>query len=663
MLILLLIVFPMLAGPGLFFLGRRYGAIWKWGPAVCAGLEFVMSALLLVLPQTASAPGILPGGLAFETSGFRVGYGLLASILWLGSTLFSMEYFRHAPDHLGSYWAFQFLTLGAVQGLFLSADFMTAFCFFEMLSFCSFPWVMHERDNSAIRAGCTYLAVSVIGGLILFFGLLLLYQEAGTLHYAAMPGTLEAADPGRLLGAEICILLGFGAKAGMFPLHVWLPKAHPVAPAPASALLSGMLTKAGIYGILMTGLYVVRDGQGSGRLMLALGLVTMVLGALMALFSVHLKHTLACSSMSQIGFILTGISAYLLCRSAGEEEGAALALNGAVLHMVNHSLLKLDLFLSAGAVAMNLHALELNDIRGWGRNKPLLKTVFGIAVLGISGVPGFNGYLSKTMLHEGLLEAIHASGVWAGTEWVFLFSGGLTFAYMLKLFLCVFVEKNHDPVRQAEFDRPGKYASACSAAVLAYATCLLLPLGIPKFALFLSGSMTGEPLGHFAAFSLENLKGALISLGIGLLVTLCFVRPVLRRGGRDRSLWPKWLDLEESVYRPLLLHVLPAVLGAPARLFGENLVLTPICRGLVLAGSVFGRGLDRSTDGLILGLRRTLLREEPVRDGLKAGKEASASRRMAMRLAYSSVMDNFSFAMTIACFGIVLVFLLLFLLS
>ena len=663
MLILLLIVFPMAAGLGLFFLGRRYRTVLKWGPAVCAGLEFALSALLLGFPQTAAVPGVLAGGLSFGTSGFRVCYGLLASLLWLGSTLFSMEYFRHEPEHLDSYWAFQFLTLGAVQGLFLSADFMTAFCFFELLSFCSFPWVMHERDDSAIRAGCTYLAVSVIGGLILFFGLLLLFHEAGTLRYAELSAALHSADPGRLLGAEICMLLGFGAKAGMFPLHVWLPKAHPVAPAPASALLSGMLTKAGIYGILMTGLYVVRDGQGFGRLVLVLGLVTMVLGALMALFSVHLKHTLACSSMSQIGFILTGLSAYLLCRSSGETEGAALALNGAILHMVNHSLLKLNLFLSAGAVAMNLQALNLGDIRGWGQNKPLLKLVFGIAALGISGVPGFNGYLSKTLLHEGLLEAIHASGVWAGTEWVFLFSGGLTFAYMLRLFLCLFVEKNSDPVRQAEFDRPGQYASPCSSAVLAGAACLLLPLGVPKLALYLSASMTGETLGHFAAFSPENLKGALISLGIGTAVTLLFVRPVLQRGVTDRALWPKWLDLEESVYRPLLLRVLPAVLGAPARLFGENLLLTPLCRGFVLIGSVFGRGLDHSTDGLVLGLRRTLLREEPVRDGRSNVPEATASRRMALRMAYSSVMDNFSFAMTIACFGIVLVFVLLFLLS
>ena len=133
----------------------------------------------------------------------------------------------------------------------------------------------------------------------------------------------------------------------------------------------------------------------------------MALGAVLALFSINLKRTLACSSMSQIGFILTGVGMMILNTAAESEEGAGIAMSGLMLHMVNHSLIKLCLFLAAGVVVMNLHVLTLDEIRGWGRNKPFLKLSFALGALGISGVPLFNGYISKTLMHEGIVEGIH----------------------------------------------------------------------------------------------------------------------------------------------------------------------------------------------------------------------------------------------------------------
>ena len=177
--------------------------------------------------------------------------------------------------------------------------------------------------------------------------------------------------------------------------------------------------------------------------------------------------------------------------------------------------------------------------------------------------------------------------------------------------------------------------------------------------------MFGRTEGRASAgldFSLPDVERNRVSLSSmkGKWVYLAFVRPVLRRGGIYRALWPAWLDLEDSVYRPLLLKVLPTILGAPARLFGENMLLRPLCRGLVLTGSVAGRALDTGTDALILGLRRTLLREEPVRDGRSARRSGGISILFrAVSAAFASVVDNFSFAMMIACAGIVLVFLLL----
>ena len=398
--IILLLIFPMAASPVVFALGRKKESWLERAVAVVTGLELLLAVLLWRVPGACSVPEVLSLGLSFQEDGFRRVYSLVTALLWFGTTLFSREYFRHEREHLASYWAFILLTLGAAQGVMLSADLMTTYVFFEILSLSSFPWVLQERTEDAIRAACTYLAVAVFGGLILLMGLLLLSHETGTLAYAQLPGALSSGDSGRLLAAGICILLGFGAKAGMFPLHVWLPKAHPVAPAPASALLSGLLTKVGVFGILMTATSVFPVNEAFGILILILGTVTMVLGAVLAVFSVNLKRTLACSSMSQIGFILVGIAAAVISGSHGSGEGTTLALSGTVLHMVNHSMLKLVLFLTAGAAAMNRHTLLLRELRGWGRNKPLLKIPFGIAALGISGVPLLNGYLSKTLLHE-----------------------------------------------------------------------------------------------------------------------------------------------------------------------------------------------------------------------------------------------------------------------
>ena len=175
-----------------------------------------------------------------------------------------------------------------------------------------------------------------------------------------------------------------------------------MAPAPASALLSGILTKAGVFGIVVVSCVMFGTDGNWGLLVAVLGFITMFLGALLALFSVNLKRTLACSSVSQIGFILTGIGMCCLLKSAGQGNG--LAVRGTFLHMVNHSMFKLVLFLCAGVVFMNLHQLDLNDIRGFGRKKPALLFCFLMGALGISGIPMWSGYVSKTLLHEGIVE-------------------------------------------------------------------------------------------------------------------------------------------------------------------------------------------------------------------------------------------------------------------
>lgn len=423
--------------------------------------------------------GFCMQGIYLKMDGFRVLYGCIAAFMWMMTGIFSREYFAHYRNR-NRYYFFYLLTLGATLGVFLSGDFYTTFIFFELMSLTSYVWVVHDEKPAAMKAGEIYLAIAIIGGLVMLMGLFLLYDAAGTLRmselYTAV-AAVSAQKQTQLYAAGLCMLFGFGAKAGMFPLHIWLPKAHPVAPAPASALLSGILTKTGVFGVLAVCTEIFRYDPQWGKLVLYLGVITMFGGALLAVFSIDLKRTLACSSMSQIGFILVGAG---MLELLGEEN--ALAVRGTILHMVNHSIIKLVLFMAAGVVYMNLHQLDLNDIRGFGRRKPFLKGVFLMGALSIGGIPGWSGYVSKTLLHESIVEyteelAVHGEPLlWIhAIEWLFLFTGGMTIAYMTKLFIAVFVEEH--PVRQKEFDEKKYYMNGESIFALLTPAVLLVLMG------------------------------------------------------------------------------------------------------------------------------------------------------------------------------------------
>ena len=661
MLIAWIVFFPIAAAFAVYLTGRHHEHARDLAGAAVTAAVFLLALGLPSARPSLDIGGILVNGLHFMTDGFRAVYGIVTAFMWLGTSVFSLEYFRHEREGLNRYWFFVLVTLGATEGVMPSADLMTTFVFFEMLSFTSFTWVIHEETPEAVRAGYTYLFIAVIGGLVLFMGLLLLMHACGTLDFRELKEAVRTAGREKeILAAGICILFGFGAKAGMFPVHIWLPKAHPVAPSPASALLSGILTKVGIYGILMTAMEALSDSMFYGRFILVLGLVTMLLGAVLALFSVNLKRTLACSSMSQIGFILTGCGMYVQLHAAGSEEGALVALAGTMLHMLNHSLIKLVLFTAAGVVVMNLHTLTLDDIRGWGRNKRFLKAAFALGALGISGVPLFNGYISKTLLHEGIVEGIHelpsAAAALHAAEWVFLFTGGLTFAYMLKLFLCIFVEKNAQASRQAEYDAQSACMNPLSTAAVCGPSVLMVLLGQPFIMNRIAAYMTqNEEILSFRAFAAVNLKGGAISLAIGCAVYLLFVKRVLYRNQSYVNLWPEWLDLEDLVMRPLLTRVLPGIFGSILAVFGENRILKPCGKIVLFAGSLIGRILADSVDGLIVLMRKTFVRER------KSGRP-DTDKMTFMRTAVEATQEtadliagNFSFAMMMTCIGILIV--------
>lgn len=557
-------------------------------------------------------------GLHFTLDGFRAVYICVAAFMWMMTTILSREYFTGHRNR-SRFYLFLLWTLGAAMGVFLSADLYTTFLFFEVMSFTSYVWVVQEENEKALRAGATYLAVAVLGGLVMLMGIFLLYHQLGTVTIGELKSAAAGCgDKGVLYAAGACMLFGFGAKAGAFPLHIWLPKAHPVAPAPASALLSGILTKTGVYGILILGCRLFFHDGFWGSILLALGVVTMFWGAFLALFSIDLKRTLACSSMSQIGFILVGIGMQGLL---GQEN--ALAVHGTFLHMVNHSLIKLVLFMAAGVIYRNAHELDLNRIRGFGRKKPLLAVIFLTGALSIGGIPLFGGYISKTLLHESIVE--YGGGALLGAvEWIFLFSGGMTVAYMTKLFAAVFLEKNADASLQEKYDTMRRYMSPATVFALGGSALVLFVWGafphtlMERAAQWAQSFMGLEEAGHgISYYGFESLKGGLISIAIGAALYFLFIRKCLIRKGREgaseyRDAWPKRLDLEEMLYRPLVLKILPGIFGGVCGWLDRLCGSVRLLRILSAVCGTVCRMMDSFVDGAVVLLRRTLYRDSPL---------------------------------------------------
>lgn len=574
-----LVFFPMLGGIIGYIIGRKNKNARDYWAMLVTLLTFGASLLLIGKEEAFHETGICGLGLLFAGGGLQVILAVLTGAIWFITTIYSKEYFQQDRNR-NRYYLFMLLTEGATMGIFLSADFFTTFIFFEIMSFTSFVMVMHDETKEAMRAAHTYLAVAVLGGLVTLMGLFMLYQKTGTLQMDLLQQFMaQQTDKSAFYGIGVLVFFGFAAKAGLFPLHIWLPNAYTLAPAPASALLSCLLTKTGVFGIMMITAKIFFHDAPWGNFMLILGMITMLMGAILALFSINLKRTLACSSMSQIGFMMVGIAMQGIL---GEHN--ALAASGTLLHFINHSLLKLVLFLSAGVVFMNLHELDLNKIKGFGRDKLLLKVVFLMALLGIGGIPLWNGYVSKTLLHESIVEYIHIleeagqSVFYMKTvEYLFLFAGGLTLAYMTKIFVAVFVEKNSHPL---PVQKQGAYLNPVNKVILALCALALPVCGmLPHLTQDRISAVGVTFLGAHAPdhaveyFAWVNLKGAVISLIVGAAVYFLFVRTVLMRENEQGETvyldrWPAWLNLEEKVYRPLLLGVLPFIGGFFARLAG-----------------------------------------------------------------------------------------------
>jgi multicomponent Na+:H+ antiporter subunit D len=283
------------------------------------------------------------------------------------------------------------------MGIVLSSNILNLYFFFEIMAILSYLLIIHDETTFSIEAGSKYLFMGIVGGIILFMSILVSHKITGTFSFAAGGLTALRSHPYFAL-IFWGYMIGFGVKAGMFPLHVWRPSTYPAAPCPAAALLSAVMVKAGAFGIIKT-IYAIFGAQQintltTGKILLIISLITILLGSGLAIAQKEIKRMLAYSSMSQIGYVVLGV---ILLSGKG--------LTGGIYHIMAHALTKTALFLCAGAIIYKTGIREIKDMKGIGQKMPLTMICFSLAALSMVGFPPFVGFVSKWIIGIGALQS------------------------------------------------------------------------------------------------------------------------------------------------------------------------------------------------------------------------------------------------------------------
>lgn len=490
--ILVSIVLPIIAGGALIFVPEN---VFADRPVLLkvTGVSFVVSAFLAVYAISGAAGNKLvlfrlvdeiPVYFEIDNLG-RLFAGIVVLVFVLAG-FFSFVYMSHEKNEK-RYYGFYLITFGVLMGLCFAGNLVTMYLFYELMTLASMPLVIHTGSKEAVMAALKYLFYSFCGAYMALFGIYFLYKcacvdapqwrgfpftgELGAHVMDFVPGgrldmdaVVWSGNTGLCLIAVFLMIMGFGVKAGCFPLHAWLPTAHPVAPAPASAFLSGIIVKGGVFAIIRVVYYYVGvdflRGTWVQTAWAVLAVVTLLMGSSLAFKEKVLKKRLAYSTVSNLSYILLGLSMMNVA-----------SFTGSLLHVVFHAVIKSALFLTAGALIFATGQTKVNDFVGLGKKMPVLFWSYTIVSLGLIGIPPTSGVISKWYLATGCLE----SGI-AGLSWVgpaaLLISALLTAGYLLPLSIRGFLMEPDYNAVQGDYKEP-KLLMLVPIVILAVITLVL----------------------------------------------------------------------------------------------------------------------------------------------------------------------------------------------
>jgi len=497
--------------------------------------------------------------------------GFLFAAIFAGSWLLAAVYatvYMKGEQAQNRFYVFLLSTLGHCLGVVLAGDLFSLFLFFELMTFSSYVLVIHRQTEGALRAGAIAIYMGVAGGLALLMAMFLLFFAVGTLDIRPLLEEITAAGISPLLVIGL-FLGGFGTKMGLVPLHIWLPRAYEEAPTPVNVISSAAMLKAGAYGLIRVLTMIFTPAvpgavPAAERLMSQVGfaliwlaVITMLVGALLALLQDNAKRMLGCSSISQMGYVLLGIG---VATFLGAEKGAV-GYTGAVYHVLNHSVFKAVLFMLVGIIFLNTGEVALSRVRGMLGKAPFVAAIFLVAYAGIAGIPGLNGYASKTLLHHAIVDAYKygQAGSLLYAERIFMVASALTVVYFAKLFYRLFLGRPRPEHSGLQF----KVVPVLRAMLAIYALVIfyigLFPSAvlnrfiIPATAGFSFDYASVKYLGKLDFWVAKDLQSALVVLVMAAVLFLAFDHYRVFD-------WqpPEWLSIERSVYLPLAAFFLKA---------------------------------------------------------------------------------------------------------
>jgi hydrogenase-4 component B len=511
--------------------------------------------------------------------------------------------------------------LVALVGVLAARDVTTLLAFWELMTLMPAAAILVAKRDAAVRGAVyAYLAITHLGGAGVWIALLVLQ------HHGAIgdPGALAAAGSGAQTLVAIAALIGFGTKAGFVPLHSWLPRAHPVAPAHLSALMSGTMIKVALYGLIRVEFqWLGATPRWLAIALLAAGLLSSLGGILWALVQRHLKHLLAYSSIDNVGIVALGLGASMLFADAGERTWAAIAFAAALLHVVNHAIFKSLLFLGAGAFERAVGSLDLDHLGGLLRRMPWTGGAFLVGSMAIAGLPPLNGFASEWLTLQSLLHAAFyhpvGSALVAGAALAGL---AATAALALLCFVKVVGLVLLGVPRRAECAEAvdpaiGMRAGMTVLAALCVVLGLVPGLVLPTLAALAPGS-AGSTSARHAGLALPG-TGAYPALTLALVLAVLTAALIRLRGSRRAAPAPSWACGQPVV--PALSWT-SAGFTKPLRLVLEAL-LRPQRSLEVVHGGGMVQKITYADD--VPSLVETLLYEPTVRAGLRA---AAVARRL-----------------------------------
>ncbi|MCG2724942.1 MAG: NADH-quinone oxidoreductase subunit M [Elusimicrobia bacterium] len=487
---------PFISAIAIFALNKTAGKLRELLSVFVSLAVFLIAVFIFVcLPD---------GGVGF---GFNIGLPWIVNlnIDWLSSFLvmlisfigclavvYSVGYMR-LHKGLRRYYPFLLLFIGSMNGAVIAGDLLTMFFFWELMSLFAFFLIIFDGDNIAVAAGAKYLIMSGAGSLCMLFAIGFLFFSQGSADISVISGLATYPDKTTFV-VMVLFIIGLGVKAGMVPLHTWLPDAHPAAPSPVSALLSGVMIKVAIYWMFKVFILMFGFSNIWQFTLCALGSITIIIGVMMALVQSDIKRLLAYHSVSQIGYMILGIG-----------TGVGVGMFGGLFHLLNHALFKGLLFLGAGALIYRTKTRDLDKYGGLLKAMPITFITCLIAALSISGVPPFNGFVSKWMIYQGVIEAGAGHGLGMSWGWwIFLtaavFGSALTLASFIKVIFSAFFGEQPSALKNLNIKEV--CASMYAPLIILAALCVVF------------GVFPQIPLKYFFKMGVASIPGAVILNGI-----------------------------------------------------------------------------------------------------------------------------------------------------